>query len=344
MAQPRVEHKGSAVAVAGSSGSASPVIDTQIRIGRGQISNRPTAEQFIEEFANVIDLVAANCPTSDLVERVDQLIRWIRQDRDWRHSGFDNVTLGQMEIKLREVKDGLQQSLKGETITFDRPLDDLRSLLRVLTRENGAQRKTSSAASDAREKDATTSPASLPSPNIFRRSGEFWDITFEDKTIHLQDCSGARYIHKLLEHPREALKATDLECGEEAQVREEYSGEEILDVAGKKKIEAALSDLRERSEKAKKENDIGTQENLEEQIDALQKEVKRSHGLGRYQRRLGDPNEMARSRVGHAIQATLKRVKKDHPVLHEHFKKAILRPSGKQPCYMPDPVVLWLLR
>jgi len=193
--------------------------------------------------------------------------------------------------------------------------------------------------------DATTS-GPPPSPNRFQRSGEFWEITFADKTIHLQDCAGAQYIYKLLQRPREALKATDLECGDAAQgqVREQYSGDEVFDAAGKKRIEAALSDLRERSEKAKAENDIGTQEKLEEEIDALQEQVKRSHGLGRHQRRLGDPNEKARSRVGHAIQATLKRIKKDHPVLHEHFKRAILRPSGMQPCYMPDPVVWWLLR
>ena len=46
--------------------------------------------------------------------------------------------------------------------------------------------------------------------NRFERSGDYWIVSFDGRTIHLRDGCGARYLAELLRRPDTAIAAIDL--------------------------------------------------------------------------------------------------------------------------------------
>jgi len=126
-----------AIASTGTTGMANPKVSTSIRVGGGQITDKPTIAQALIELKNVIDLVRSGSPTSGLLERVFGLQRWVQQDREWRHTGFDKVSLEQLDLKLRELKAGLDRGIAEERAEIRTTVDDLERIHRVLTREGG---------------------------------------------------------------------------------------------------------------------------------------------------------------------------------------------------------------
>ena len=47
----------------------------------------------------------------------------------------------------------------------------------------------------------------MPSPESFRREGEFWTITFDGRTVRLRDSVGLRYLASLLARPGDEVLA-----------------------------------------------------------------------------------------------------------------------------------------
>lgn len=124
-------HLARAICVAGATGRANPLTRTNIRIGGGEISDRPTPDQFLAELANVADLAEYGTATPTVMERIAGLLRWVEQDREWRHSGYDAVTFEQLEIQLKALKLGLESGGHELKDVSER----LRAMHRVVARE-----------------------------------------------------------------------------------------------------------------------------------------------------------------------------------------------------------------
>jgi tetratricopeptide (TPR) repeat protein len=59
------------------------------------------------------------------------------------------------------------------------------------------------------------------SSNVFRREGDYWDVSFEGHTVHVRDLKGLRYLARLLADPDREYHVLDLvaaEAGSAAQV------------------------------------------------------------------------------------------------------------------------------
>jgi hypothetical protein len=153
--------KASAVAAGGSFGMASPKIDTSIRVGRGQVTNRPTLAQVLAETRNVIDLARSGSPAPGLLERVHGLQRWVQQDREWRRTGFDPTSLEQLDLKLRELKDRIEKGIADRYTDLRSTVDDLEMIHGVLTREQVDEHSDESDGTQSRVARSTCRPQTL---------------------------------------------------------------------------------------------------------------------------------------------------------------------------------------
>src|SRR5215469_12343120 len=142
---------------------------------------------------------------------------------------------------------------------------------------------------------------SLPSgqKGIFRKDGEFWTVGIGGKVFQLKDSKGLAYLAHLLRYPAAEFHVLDLtagiadRCDEDGLPRSDDDLEkmglhigslgdagELLDDQAKSAYRRQLSELHEELEEAKELGKIERAEQLEEEIEALNKELARAVGLG----------------------------------------------------------------
>jgi len=49
--------------------------------------------------------------------------------------------------------------------------------------------------------------------HIFRLDGEYWTVTYEERTVRLRDTAGLRYLVGLLRRPGDAVHSSELRAG-----------------------------------------------------------------------------------------------------------------------------------
>ena len=52
-----------------------------------------------------------------------------------------------------------------------------------------------------------------PNPNVLRREGDYWSLSFEGHTVALRDLKGLHYLARLLAHPGREFHVLDLVAG-----------------------------------------------------------------------------------------------------------------------------------
>jgi pimeloyl-ACP methyl ester carboxylesterase len=181
--------------------------------------------------------------------------------------------------------------------------------------------------------------ANSPSPpeaaqGVFRKEGEFWTIACWDKTFRLRDVRGLAYIAYLLGHPRQELHVLSLasisggsqdelaEPGAEGQVAQSDlsvgrmgDAGEMLDAQAKAAYKRRTAELREQLEEARELNQLEMVDQLEEEIEAVGRELSRAVGLGGRDRRAASASERARINVTRAIKVALERIAEHSPAL-----------------------------
>ena len=60
----------------------------------------------------------------------------------------------------------------------------------------------------------TASVGDQQNPNLLRRTGDYWSLTFQDHTVALRDLKGLRYLARLLGHPGREFHVLDLVANE----------------------------------------------------------------------------------------------------------------------------------
>ena len=137
---------------------------------------------------------------------------------------------------------------------------------------------------------------------IFRKEGEFWTLGYGGTTFSLRDTKGLGYLTHLLRHPTVEFHVLDLAGGiagqrdddeggqatqglprgEEAleqagiQIGSLGDGGEMLDDQAKAEYRRRLSELREELDEAKELGNADRAEQLEDEIDALTRELSRA--------------------------------------------------------------------
>jgi uncharacterized membrane protein len=196
----------------------------------------------------------------------------------------------------------------------------------------------------------------------FRRDGDFWTLSYEQKTVCLRDIKGLAYIAKLLSQPDTEIHSIELARMAEADgVSGEATTEaaeldnlgvhcgdlgnagEMLDKQAKDAYRRRISELRDERVEAKALGQVDRAEAAEIEIDSLIAELSRATGLGGRSRVAASSSERARQSVTRAIKSALSRITDHHPALARILARLIK--TGTYCSYQPDPnnTIRWTL-
>ena len=184
-------------------------------------------------------------------------------------------------------------------------------------------------------------------PNVLRRDGDYWSLSFEDHTVALRDLKGLHYLAQLLAQPGREFHALDLVArGVTPAVSPPGTSDPELDPSGwgdsgvlldaqaKDAYRRRLAEIDEDIEEARLLSDIGRVVQAEAERDFLIRELSRAVGLSGRDRRAGSAPERARVSVTRAVRYAMSRIRRHHPPLGEHLDRAIR--TGTYCVYLPD--------
>jgi tetratricopeptide (TPR) repeat protein len=189
---------------------------------------------------------------------------------------------------------------------------------------------------------------------LFRNEGDFWTISYLDRTFRLRDMRGLHYIAYLLGHPNERFHVRELSAsvGGDGFPREtsdpdiHADGEDappILDSKAKADYRARLSELHADLDEAERMNDTGRAERIRRELEFVNDELSLAVGLSGRDRKVSDTAERARKRIGKAIRSALSGIRQYDPSLAHHLTTCIR--TGYYCAYFSDPqqLVSWKL-
>ncbi len=198
--------------------------------------------------------------------------------------------------------------------------------------------------------------------SIYRREGEFWTVAYAGHIVRIRETKGLGYIAHLLRHPNIEFHALDLFAGigaanlsadEERRrassldLREEEmeraglrrgipeDAGEMLDLEAKVSYKRRLVELRELLDDAREIGNTERAAELEDEIDALTRELARAVGLGGRDRRAGSVSERARLNATRAIRSAIERITEKNAVIGELLGRTIK--TGTFCSYNPGP-------
>jgi hypothetical protein len=196
---------------------------------------------------------------------------------------------------------------------------------------------------------------------IFCPEGEYWTIAYGGKAFRLKDTKGLRYLANLLRHPGAELHVLDLFGGiaskrggdetsqsvqglprgaedlEKAGMHIGSLGDagQMLDKQAKVTYRRRLSELRAELEEAKELGEAERAELVEQEIDALTRELSHAVGLGGRNRRAASASERARQSITKALKAVVERIAQRNARLGDILARCIR--TGNVCSYRPDP-------
>lgn len=178
---------------------------------------------------------------------------------------------------------------------------------------------------------------------LFRRAGDYWDVSFNGSgVIHIDHSVGMTYLALLLAAPYRDVAALDLLVARAGVHPDTIWGGagEIADEEFLRQIRVRYSDLQTRKDEATKHHDLGTQHRVQQEMDQLAAE------LGRRMDRRGKPRkqtdaETVRKAVSNAVSRAIDGFKDHLPALRLHLTGAIK--SGTVFTYLPEKELDWSL-
>lgn len=206
------------------------------------------------------------------------------------------------------------------------------------------------------QKDAGTSGASL-----FRREGDFWTISHGGQLARVRNLKGFEYIAFLLQNPDTEIHSADLAAGGAARVIDKQPGVagktvdslagglsqegmhqvshddagEMLDPTAKAAYRRRLEELRENLGDARETGNEERIAEIEDEMDALGRELARAVGLHGRDRRAASQAERSRLNVTRAIKIAIDHLTDRDATLGRLLSRSIR--TGTFCSYMPDP-------
>ena len=191
----------------------------------------------------------------------------------------------------------------------------------------------------------------------FRKGGEYWTLGIDGRVFQLRDAKGLAYVAHLLRYPGTEFHVLDLAAGisdtsggddtermpqggEDLQKAGIHVGRlgdagEVVDDQAKRAYRRRLAELRQELDEAKEVGEIDRGEQLEDEIEALNKELSRAVGLGGRNRRAASGSERARQSVAKAVKTTLTKIAQVDSTLGAILSRDIR--TGTFCSYRPDP-------
>jgi tetratricopeptide (TPR) repeat protein len=238
----------------------------------------------------------------------------------------------------------------------DRAIEKLDAATEIYRRHGAGQRWIDHVAADRSRIDASrrnvtpATPVSDATPAVFHREGEYWTISYRDRSFRLKDMKGLYYIAHLLAHPGERFHVHDLMTVVDRTARADDRTPEdvelrvandlgdagaILDPRAKAEYRGRRLELQGELAEAEAANDGGRAERIREELEMLEDQLATAVGLGGRDRKAADHAERTRSRVGRAIRNSLKSIRENDPSLGHHLETCIH--TGYLCAYRPGP-------
>lgn len=182
---------------------------------------------------------------------------------------------------------------------------------------------------------------------VMRKAGDYWEISYEQRTIRLHHLKGFTIIQRLLGCPGRRFHVTEFDGGQWQSSDSPLRGQHgslsdmanrdlgpALDAKAKQAYRERLKELREALEEAHELNDPGRALKSEKEIEHISRELARAIGLGGRDRKVGSELEKARLRVNKAIKLAVGRISAHHPALGKHFTESVV--TGNFCSYSPS--------
>ncbi|MDA8126634.1 MAG: hypothetical protein M0009_15785 [Deltaproteobacteria bacterium] len=189
------------------------------------------------------------------------------------------------------------------------------------------------------------SPADPLPKNIFRRSGDRWQIRFNGgEPISLGRQKGFEYLTALLESPQRYISVLDLYHGgkmdEDARRALQAGGLDIGSYREAAELRSELLEIDKDIGDAERCHDFGRLESLQKKRDALTSHLKSMIGPGGRLRKANDPLKKPRDSVSKAVGRAVKSIRDAGMTgLADHLEKSL--ESGGEMSYRPVANVLW---
>jgi tetratricopeptide (TPR) repeat protein len=204
-------------------------------------------------------------------------------------------------------------------------------------------------------------PSSSSSEGAFIIEGDIWTVAYGGHLTRLKDIKGLHYLARLLGRPGREIHALDLiGAGDLVTLVDESSSSrkitleredlhfgltdhsgEMLDKEAKASYKRRVDELQQELEDAKEIGNAELADKIQEEIEAIARELRRAIGLGGRDRRSASNSERARLSVTRAIKIALDRISVNDGELGRLLSKTIQ--TGTFCSYNPDPdaVIVW---
>ena len=175
--------------------------------------------------------------------------------------------------------------------------------------------------------------------NVWHKSGDKWEVTYEGLTHFINDLDGATYIHELLREPNQYIHVSQLyfvrypppakniihpgnsSYPDNLENRDlNASDDPVLDRRAIKEYKDELEEIQKRIDEAEAQNDIGRSEALRKQKDSILNELVASSGAGNRSRQFNNENEKFRIKVQKAISRLINRLENENAPLAVYLK------------------------
>lgn len=213
-------------------------------------------------------------------------------------------------------------------------------------------------------------PETEPPPgtdNVFRKRGSrLWQLVYEGKEVLIPHTKGMDILAHLLRNPNQDVDSGDLlsaaavepseltgpQAAYVAQLAGESSGphgkggavvgddfDDVADARARDAYKQKLGELKEDLADAQRNNDMGREAQVQQQINVLKEHIKSVYRPGGRSRKTPDLSERNRKRALKLIHTAMRRIEKDHEALGSHLFTAIK--TGAHCSYRPDTHLNW---
>lgn len=200
--------------------------------------------------------------------------------------------------------------------------------------------------------------ASTVNQYVFRRTGDYWQISYEGPEFLLKDAKGLHYIAHLLRDPRKHFTVFELTAivnpaAPGTAAKPDLSPDEYevnlglghagsnIDAKALKQYKDELKRLENALELAKAVNNSARIEELENEINFIRRQIVSDTGLGGRSRKSADTAERARKAVLSSYDRALTSILRNDNRLYQHLHNAIK--TGLFLVYDPEQVPKWAL-
>ena len=155
-----------------------------------------------------------------------------------------------------------------------------------------------------------------PSRHVLSLHGDYWEVTYDDRTVMVEDCRGLRYIALLLQRdaaagPIHAKELVALATGHDPEATELEANEPLLDTMAQQQLVSRLQEIATDRDRACATDDLDRAAALDEEYERIADQLSRARSP-KGSRRGGSFNhasERARKAVAKAISEAIDRIK-----------------------------------